>query len=137
MICSKNLNSGFTFVEVMLALVMLGTLLAAALGLGQNTLVFVNDYSSRLARILLLKETLFDITFAKLQKKPFKKKETQREDLPTKLSFRELPISQQSSLKEFKDHISLYQVKAEWNTLSGTLQETMVALFVKENKKKS
>lgn len=129
-------NYGFGFIEVMLALFIMGTLLSAVISLSQSSISSLFDYSGRLQRIFLLEETLFDITYAQLQHKPIKEREKPNEELPTKISYRKLPISDKSALKAFKDDLDMYQVKAEWSSLYRNHEETMIGLFLKKTDEK-
>lgn len=131
----QHRNSGFSFIEIMLALFLMGTLLTAVMNLSQTTIIALFDYSERLQRIFILQETVFDISYAKLQRKPIKKNERKHEGPPTKISYRVVPISEKSSLKAYKDDLDLYNVKAEWTSLFAPREETMIGLFLKDEKK--
>ena len=56
---SRNVCQGFTFVEVALAVLILGIMLTAALGLQHSSFASIIKYSERLQHILLLKNLFY------------------------------------------------------------------------------
>lgn len=104
--------------------------------LSHQTLVYVNQYSGQLQRIYMLKNSLFDITFAMLKEEKPSTKNSTDQALPTKISYREQEIRESSSLKQFKDTVGNYQIKGEWNGLRGPLQESITVCMITEKKDK-
>jgi hypothetical protein len=133
-------NEGFTFVEIILSLFIISLLMGSLMQLSHQTLVSVNEYSGRLQRVYMLKNTLFDITFSLLKEEKFSvdRNATAKSEqlMPTKISYREEEIHEKSALKDFKEGLSRYQIKGEWNSLTGTLKETLTVFIIPPKKDK-
>lgn len=134
MIHFKNLNhsQGFTFIEVALAVLMLGIMLTAALGLQQSSFTSILKYSERLQHILLLKNVLFDAAFARAQNQGYDHLEKKEDE--TSLHYATKKISENSSLRTF-ENVFIETAQTTWAGVLRTTTESLIHFVFKPAKK--
>ena len=131
----KNLNaSGFTFIEVMFAVMMVGTLLSAVFTLQNTSFNSIVSFSNRLRRVFMLRNWLGEnrIVKAKGKKEATSKK---IDDPETKMSIKTEIISKKSSLNNIKN-VMVQNISAEWQGGIQKQKESLVSLFFKPPEKK-
>jgi prepilin-type N-terminal cleavage/methylation domain-containing protein len=132
---SRNDCQGFTFVEVALAVLMLGIMLTAALGLQQSSFASIIRYSERFQHILLLKNILFDAAFARAQQQGYDHLEKKAsEDNKTSFRYGIKKVAQNSSLHSF-ENILCQTAEATWAGPLRTNKETLISFVYKPEKK--
>ena len=131
---NHNISSGFSFVEVALAVLVLGIMLTAALALQNSSFTSILRYSEKLTRVLLLKEVLFDASFARAQNKPYDKQEKKvTEPIETTLNYSIAPVNKNSPLKNFST-ILIEKAEASWAGITRQNKETMITFVYKPEK---
>ncbi len=137
MIHFKNLNNGdgFTFIEVSLAVLMLGIMLTAALGLQNSSFTTIVKYSERLRSVLMLKNVLFDAAYARAQNKGYAQEEKKvTEPIETSLRYSAQKVPQNSSLASFAD-IFIEKADATWSGVIRQNKETLITFLYQPPKK--
>lgn len=136
MIHFKDHNGdGFTFIEITLAVLMLGIMLTAALGLQNSSFTSIVKYSERLRSVLLLKNVLFDAAYARAQNKGYAQEEKKvTEPIETSLHYSTQKVPQNSSLAPFAD-IVIEKAQATWSGVIRQNQETLITFLYQPPKK--
>lgn len=132
---NHNNGDGFTFIEVVLAVLMLGIMLTAALGLQNSSFTTIVKYSERLRTVLLLKNALFDAAYARAQNKGYahdEKKVTDTVERTVRYSTQK--ISEKSSLHAFAD-VVIEKAEATWSGVIRQNTETLTTFLYKPEKK--
>lgn len=135
---SRNgLIAGFTFIEIALSVAMLGTILTAVLMLQDMVLQQVMRFSGQLQRVFLVRNELQQLTFSVMQQqgkkdekseqKQGEKQEKKIESPSTMIRITQHREQKESSLGKMKT-ITAYRATAEWETMHGLQQETLVSL---------
>jgi Tfp pilus assembly protein PilV len=135
----KNHNhtfSGMTFIEVVLAVFMLGSLLSSLLLLQSNVLKNVFQFSSRAERVLLMKDRLIKAALSREKKEKEEKKIEEIKEPLTTINYELKKLSEDSSLKIFKN-IVIEKVTAEWDYWGTKEKESMITFLYKPEKKKA
>lgn len=123
---NHNLQSGLSFIEVILAVFMVGSMLSAALLLQSNSFFHIAESSTRFARIIMLDNKLMELARSKeAKKKPTLPAQEKITDPATTINFKSKQPSEKSSLKNCKG-IAVDQIKAEWSLQGKQLEETLV-----------
>lgn len=132
---SHNHCQGFTFIEIALAVLILGIMLTAALGLQHSSFASIIRYSERLQHILLLKNVLFDAAFARAQQQGYERleKKASGEDT-TSLKYSAKKVAQNSSVHSF-ENILAETAQAAWAGPLRTNKETLISFVYKPEKK--
>lgn len=139
MIHFKNLNTGdgFTFIEVTLAVLMLGIMLTAALGLQNSSFTSIVKYSERLRSVLLLKTVLFDAAYARAQNKGYAQDEKKvSEPIEISLRYSTQKASQNSSLASFTD-IIIEKAEASWSGVIRQNNESLITFLYQPKKEEA
>ncbi|MDR3646953.1 MAG: prepilin-type N-terminal cleavage/methylation domain-containing protein [Candidatus Babeliales bacterium] len=138
MIHSKNLNKGFTFTEVVIAIAVTGLILTSLFTL--QTTMFNNIVNGhfKTARIFFMKNFLLDeanLKNVQQNKKPIEKK---LEEPTMKLRYELKKPNEQSSLAKNFKNVSLVKVTGTWQGLRAEQEEMFVGLvYIKPEKKKT
>lgn len=135
---NPNKSFGFTFIEIMLTIFMVGFLLTAVLGLQETVFSGVITYASSFERIFLLKDQLFKAAFARAKDRTLEeqKKETTKIENPiTTITYEQKKPQKESALQKF-DNMMIEQVNASWQTFRGEQQETMISYVFMPPRKK-
>lgn len=131
---NHNPSSGFSFVEVALAVLVLGIMLTAALALQNSSFTSILKYSEKFTRVVLLKELLFDAAVARAQNKPYEHQEKKvTEPIETTLKYSIAPVHKNSSLKNFST-ILVEKAEASWAGITQKNKETMISFIYKPEK---
>lgn len=132
----QNHNTpGFTLMEVMLAIFMVGVLLSALLALQGKIFDGIATYSSRMNRVFLLKNRLFEVALDRAKGETKVAPEKKIDEPATVIRYESKKPSQESSLKKFND-IMIERVTAEWDEWKTKRQEVMITFLYKPEKKK-
>ncbi len=135
MINSKNLKkSGFTFIEVVIAVMIIGMVLTSLFSL--QTALFDSTFNnySKISRIFFIKNLFFNFEAReKLNKNKILKKELK--DPLTKLTFELKNLNEKSQIKKF-ENISLLKSSASWRGLVRQQEESMIYYIYQKAKKK-
>jgi len=124
-----NNADGFTFIEVVLAVLMMGIMLTAALGLQNSSFTSIVKYSERLRSILLLKNVLFDAAYARAQNKGYAQDEKKITDtIETTLRYSTQKVPQNSALHTF-DNIVIEKAEATWSGVVRNNKETLITFL--------
>jgi Tfp pilus assembly protein PilV len=137
MIHFKNHNNGdgFTFIEIVLAVLMLGIMLTSALGLQNSSFTSIVKYSERLRAVLLLKNVLFDASYARAQNKGYAQEEKKvSEIIETTLRYSTQKVPQNSALAPFADVI-IEKAEATWSGILQENKETLITFLYQPEKK--
>jgi prepilin-type N-terminal cleavage/methylation domain-containing protein len=132
MINFKKRNSqqpGFSLVEVVLTLVVIGIVVSALLALQGNLLRAVYSATGRLARAISMKNFLVESHI----KQWADSNQTQQKTIdnpPVKLTYQTKKISESSSLKKLNDLV-IEQITCSWQGRVTEGQETMISLLYK------
>ncbi len=135
MIHFKNHNitaSGFSLIEVMIAIIMLGMLMTAILNLQNTSFGSIVTSSSKLTHVLSLRNNFIiaSLQRAKQQEEPTKKATTEAAEV----TFSTGPINEHSSLKKFSNTI-IEKAQAQWQHGIIKLQEKMITFLYKAPQK--
>ena len=126
---------GMTFIEVVLAVFIIGSLLSSLLLLQSNVVKNVSLFTARSNRTFMIKDTLVQAEIDReMQKEPAK--EQKIDDPKTTITYEQKKISKDSSLKKFED-IVIETVSAEWDEWGSKRKETMIKFLYKPEKKKA
>ncbi|OQA36458.1 MAG: hypothetical protein BWY54_00020 [Candidatus Dependentiae bacterium ADurb.Bin331] len=131
--------TGFTLIEVALALMIVGMLLTSLFALQNNITQGVTGYSQRLDRIFLMKRRLMQAVFDRAESgapKPNEKKQQEIKDPETSLTSEIKSPSKGSSLTLFPS-VVIEKVTARWKEWFGNRSETMITFLYLPEKKKS
>ncbi|MGE0206656.1 MAG: hypothetical protein AB7R69_02290 [Candidatus Babeliales bacterium] len=134
----KNHNkSGMTFIEVVIATFIVGSLLSSLLLLQNTTLFSVGRFIGQSERIFLLLNRLDQAAFerARHEKEP-KKEPKKKEPSETKIMYEQKKIAKESSLKNIKNLV-IEKVTAEWEYGNRSFKESMITFLYKPEKKVS
>lgn len=132
---SRNVCQGFTFVEIALAVLILGIMLTAALGLQHSSFASIIKYSERLQNILLLKNVLFDAAFARTQQQGYDRLEKKvGGDNQTTIRYSIKKVDQTSSLHTFENIVAEH-AEATWLGPLRTNKETLISFLYKPEEK--
>lgn len=132
------MKHGFTFVEVMLAMLILTVAVTAISGIQFRALTRVQRNDNTIEKIFLIKQRLFSFL---LDQKKGKQLETMRphitkdEDTGLKLTTQLVEINKKSSLAPLKEHIYMIQTEAAWIYDTFPRQETMISFVARPPKK--
>lgn len=130
----KNLNEdGMTFIEVVLAVFILGSLLSSMLLLQSNVLKNVFEFSSRSERMLFMKDRFVKAALAREKKEKEDIKPQEIEEPKTTIRYEQKKPSKDSSLKNLND-IIIEKVTAEWDRWGTKEKETMINFLYKPEK---
>lgn len=128
-------NDGFTLVEIVLTLALIGAVLTPLLAIQYNILGSTIRSYARLSRTFLMENLLGETAQQLLSdEKEIKPSEKKFDEYQTVIRAEAINLPGSSSLKEFDD-ITLIRVKATWQELGLNRQETMIGLRYKERKK--
>jgi type II secretory pathway pseudopilin PulG len=120
-------SSGFTFVEIVLSIVLLAMLATPILVSQFQILNRVVPLSSRLEMIFSLESFLAEQQLLSEQK-PVTEKTIPSLDL--KLRCERKAVSDKSSLKDFKD-LQVVKVQGEWNFAGSSYKDSLIAFAYK------
>ncbi len=125
MIYFKNRN-GFTLIEVMITLGIIGLVLTPVFVLQSTTMRVMGQYSQQLVRVLA-----GQVFFGQMQMQrainPDIEKETKKIDDPeSTFEYSFADIDQKSTLANFKD-VGLQEVVIKWHSLWGPEEDTLVS----------
>ena len=133
MILSKNLNkNGFTFIEVALAITIIGFGLTNLLSLQGTIIKRSSSYFQKINNILVSSSLLVENNF----KKTIKEKITTEKfikDPQITLKQYEKEINEKSDLKNFQKDINIVEVEAEWKD-NFTIKKEKIITFAYKNK---
>ena len=127
-----NNHNGFSLIEVMMSLAIIGILLTSVYGLQQQSLQSSYTRAARLERTLLLKNALYSPSIVRENHdEPIKKKEIIKEPKTT------ITITQKQALQEKLKKLPLEQIRARatWEQWIGTAEQTIVILRLNIPKK--
>ena len=128
MIVSKN-NVGFTLIEVLLALAIIGLVLTPIF-LTQSNVLRRSSYASRmLARILAAKKMLIESEFALAGDAQEFSQQKKIMIPPTLLTYRLRKIPETSALKKFKN-VLWESVSFEWTDERGKKKQDQLVTFL-------
>ncbi len=133
---SRSAHTGMTFIEVVLAIFIIGSLLSSLLLLQSNIVRAVWQFSSRANRILLLKNRLMQALLEQEKKEKESPKEKKVEEPKTTITYEQKKISKDSALKKF-ENIVIEKVSAQWQEWDTKQKETMITFLYKPEKKEA
>jgi prepilin-type N-terminal cleavage/methylation domain-containing protein len=136
MIHFKN-SSGFTLVEVVLSLMIMGLVYGSVYVSQGSAIRVVKVFALRLSRLLAAKELLIEMTTGKEGEsaEQVRKDKQLKEDGPvTHLTYTQEPAAS-GAIKDFKD-IVVQKVKAEWQEDRSAHTELLVTFAFKPKKEK-
>ncbi len=136
MINSKNQNrtNGFTFVEVIIAVAIIGMVLTSLFTLQTGLFNSTFNNYSKISRIFFIKNFFFNFeTREKLNKNKIIKKELK--DPPTKLTFELKNLNEKSAVKKY-ENIFLLKSSASWRGLINQQEENMIYFIYEKLKEK-
>ena len=138
MIASKNLNkkSGFTFVEIVTAIFIIGSAVTTLLGLQGLILRKSSDYLGRTSRIFYTSNLITD---NKMKESIKEKIETlkQIKKPETSIQYTEKKISEKSELKKFIENISIIKATTSWKDGLKNKEEDIITFVYKTKEEKS
>jgi len=127
--CSKP---GFSFIEIVVTVLLFGTLVTALLLSLNTSYQSVMRYSHKLERINLLSNRLFEVFYAKEQGKDKPQKKVTIEKPPTTITYETRYPKGDSALKKFKQ-IQIGKVTATWQFQENELTEQLVSFVLKSD----
>jgi prepilin-type N-terminal cleavage/methylation domain-containing protein len=131
---------GFSFIEVMLALLIVGSVLSSIFLLQQTVLDSVTNYAARWERIILLKKRLMQATIDRAKEGLYgastKKTKEEIQKLQTTISYDLKKAPKDSALEKFPS-IMIETASAQWQEWYGKRKETMISFLYKPEQKKS
>lgn len=140
MIQSKNLNKdGFTFIELILAVAMIGICITAIFTLQTNLLTSVAERADAIRRILYTKNLLYDYMLG-LNPQNIAQPQTKKvEDPNMQVVLQAKPVPDKSKLRQFQ-HIYILTGNASWERLGIKYEQPLVTFTLvppppKEEKK--
>lgn len=129
---SHSVQHGQTFIEIVLAVYMIGSLLSALLLLQSSVFSHVATSVARMNRIILLENYLFDIDLdARIEKKTESKRTVQNSS--TKLSYTASAAKTESDIQRFKN-IEIIRLNAVWDQSHTQAQESLIAFRYRPKK---
>lgn len=136
----KNLENhkqtGFTFIEVVLSIFIIGTLLSSVLLLQSTVVNGLQSASGRAQRIFLLTEELFNASFSRLKKEKKTDKRTIKiNDPETAITINTFRPKKSSSLSDI-ENIMIENITAEWQEWTGKRMEQLVTIVFAPKEKK-
>ena len=132
----KN-NSGFTLIEVLLALAIIGMVLTPILLIQQIVLRRSSSSANLFSRIIQAKDFLIDQQFENIQETQEVTAEKKITNPPTTLIFNSKKVPENSALKKFK-HIKIDSVTMQWTAdQNKKRQEKLVTFSFKPEEAKS
>lgn len=123
---SPRAHSGQTFIEVVLTVYMIGSLLSAILLLQSTVFSHVTGSVSRMSRMTLLEQYLYEIDLDLKLKKITPAKKT-IETPPTTLTYKAMSPKEESALKHFKN-ISIVRLDASWDQAHRSFRESLIVV---------
>lgn len=128
--------SGFSLIEIMIAIIMLGMLMTAILNLQNSSFGSIISSSSKLTHILDLRNSFVTAAFGRAQEREQEntKKISAPEPTP-ETAFSTDAINEQSSLKKFSNTF-IEKAQTQWRKGIITLQEKMITFLYKKPEKK-
>lgn len=123
---NHSITTGQTFIEVVLTVYMVGSLLSAILLLQSSVFSNVTGSVSRMSRILLLQQYLYDIDLDGKLKKTTPTKKT-IENPPTTVTYNVMSPREGSSLQHVKN-ISIVRLEATWDQTNRSFKESLFAV---------
>jgi hypothetical protein len=132
-------QDGMSFIEVVLAVFIIGTSVTALLLLQGTSFSGLTTMGARLERIFLMKEYLSTKAFDRAKKEKGTNQSPQKKTInepKTTITYELKKPSRESSLKE-QEHIKIEQCTAEWDEFATKMQETMITFLFKPEPKKS
>lgn len=132
----KN-SSGFTLIEVLLALAIIGMVLTPILLIQQIVLRRSSSSANLFSRIIQAKDFLIDQQFENIQETQEVTAEKKIINPPTTLIFNSKKVPENSTLKKFK-HIKIDSVTMQWTAdQNKKRQEKLVTFSFKPEEAKS
>jgi prepilin-type N-terminal cleavage/methylation domain-containing protein len=125
----KSRKEGFSFVEVVIALTVMGLVITALLGLQANLLKGLVASTGRIQRGIAIK----NFWFSRLRSGEPTGEQT-LQDPPIKLRFEMRPTTENSSLHKIPD-IVLQRIEAQWQQQSNTKTELAMSMVYKPEEK--
>lgn len=125
-----------TFIEVVLAIFIVGSVVSAVLLLQSNVLKNTFSFSSRAQRIVLLRDCFMQAALHRAKKEPGEFKPQDIPEPKTKFIYQLKKPSQDSSLKKFKN-IMIERISAQWDYWGSSQQEDMISFIYKPEKKEA
>lgn len=132
----KNSSPGFSFMEIIIAVLMLGMLMTAIFTLQNTTFRSVVDFSARLAHIFSLKNKLVTASRDRAQQTESQTKpldELTKES--TKIIYTLEKVNEKSALKKF-ENVMIEKAVAQWQEGTKKYQEILISFFYKVPEKK-
>ena len=134
----KNFKSqlnqpGISFIEVILAVFIVGTVLTSLLLLQGTAFSGLATISARLDRVFIIKEYLAQKVIARTKKEKGAEKSPQTkkiDDPKTTITYELKKPPRESSLK-LQEHIKIEKCTAEWDEFALKLRETMITFLFK------
>jgi prepilin-type N-terminal cleavage/methylation domain-containing protein len=132
----KKNNSGFTIIEVMMALMIMGLVFGSVYVSQGSAIAAIKTFALRLQRILAAKEFLIEMTTGQEEGKQVTQQEKQlmKEGPATRLLFTQ-EAAKGDTLKNFNDMV-VEKVRAEWQEGRNKRIEEIVTLSFKPKKEK-
>lgn len=135
MIHSKNKSSGFTLVEVLLSLAIIGIVLTPIFLIQSLVLRRTSAGARQFSRLMNAKDFLVDQQFENIQEAQEVSAERKITNPPTTLVFSSKKLPENSALKKFK-HIMLDTVTLQWTEQNKKRQEKLVTFTFKPEEPK-
>ena len=136
MIHSKSHNkNGFTFIEVVITVAIIGIMMTSIFGLQNGMFKSVFNGYSKISRIFYIKNLFFEPSnLEKLQKdKSIKKDLTEPQ---TNIVFELKKLSDKSSFSKRFENVNLLKATGKWRGLFKEQEETLISfVYIKPKKK--
>ncbi len=129
-------NKGFTLIEVLLAVAIIGLVLTPIFSIQLNVMRSNSKASQALARIFLGKQFLVENEFSLKADEQEKRIEKKIDRPPTTLIYQLSKIPENSSLKKFKN-VLLESVTMQWVDRQGKKRQEKLVTFVYKPEAKS
>lgn len=131
--CNKP---GFSFIEIVVTVLLFGTLVTALLLSVNTTYSSLYRFSNRLERTYLLQQRLFDLFLARQKGKEKPEKEIKIKTPATTITYELRDPRSDSKLKKFKN-IKIEKVTAQWQFQDGEQTEQLVNFVLKDTEDKA
>jgi len=129
MIAFKNEKAGFTLIEVLLALAIVGLVLSPIFMLQSNVLRSSSARSKLLSRVLEAKKFLLENEFGLSKEADASRNEKKIANPPATLIYELKKVSPESSLKNFKN-LAAQTVTMQWVDQQGKRQQDKLVTFL-------
>ncbi len=123
----KNHN-GFTLIEVMIAVAIMGLLLSPLFVLQSSVMNTVSKYSQRLVRVLAGQAFFGQIQLERALNPKLDKETKKIDDPESTFEYSFDDIDEKSKLAKFKD-VGLKEVLTKWNSLEGPQEEALISFI--------